>query len=161
VQNTASMRPYGPAALRLCVGSVFLVHGAQKLFGLLGGAGIAGTSRMVASAGLPYATPLAIALGLAEFGGGVLLIIGSLTLWASLALLVDMALAVWKVHYPHGFTTGDGLLPGHGSDAELHLMLMGALLCLALAGPGAFSVDERRSQHAEAQARGRARIRKV
>jgi putative oxidoreductase len=140
---------------------VFLVHGAQKLFGLLGGAGIAGTSRMLASAGLPYPTPLATALGLAEFGGGVLLVIGSLTLWVSLALLGDMALTVWKVHDSRGFTAGNGLLPGHGADAELHLVLIGALLCLALAGPGALSVDERRSQHAEAQARGRARVRKV
>jgi hypothetical protein len=30
-----------------------------------------------------------------------------------------------------------------------------------LGGPGAWSIDERRSQNAEAQARGRARIRKV
>ena len=91
------MRPYGPAALRLCVGSVFLVHGAQKLFGLLGGPGIPGTSRMLSSYGLPYATPLAIALGVGEFGGGVLLVLGSMTLWAALVLLVDMALTVWKV----------------------------------------------------------------
>ena len=161
MQNTATMRPYGPAALRLCVGSVFLVHGAQKLFGLLGGGGIPGTAHMLASFGVPYTTPLAIALGVAEFGGGVLLILGSLTLWVSLALLVDMALTVWKVHYPHGFTTSGGLLPGHGTPAELHLVLMGALLCLALGGPGAFSIDERRTQNAEAQARGRARIRKV
>ena len=155
------MRSYGPAALRLCVGSVFLVHGAQKLFGLLGGGGISGTSRMLASFGLPYPTPLAIALGAGEFGGGVLLIIGSLTLWVALALLVSLALSVWKVDYPHGFTMTGGLLPGHGAQAELHLVLMGALLCLALAGPGAFSIDERRTQNAEAQARGRARMRKV
>lgn len=155
------MRPYGPAALRLCVGSVFLVHGAQKLFGLLGGPGIPGTSRMLASFGLPYPTPLALVLGIGEFGGGVLLIIGSLTLWAALALLVDMGLTVWKVHYPHGFTVDGGLLPGHGAQAELHLVLIGALLCLALGGPGAWSIDDRRSRYAEAQARGRARIRKV
>jgi putative oxidoreductase len=142
------------------VGSVFLVHGAQKLFGLLGGTGVAGTSHLLASFGLPYPTPLAIALGVAEFGGGVLLVLGSLTLWVSLALLVDMALTVWKVHYPHGFTMS-GLTPGHGSLAELHLVLIGALFCLMLGGPGAFSIDDRRSQNAEAQARGRARIRKV
>jgi len=142
------------------VGSVFLVHGAQKLFGLLGGAGITGTSHMLASLGLPYATPLAILLGIAEFGGGVLLILGSVTLWVSLALLVDMALTVWKVHYPHGFTLTGGLTPGLG-QADLHLVLIGALFCLMLGGPGAWSIDERRTQNAEAQARGRARIRKV
>jgi len=155
------MRPYGPAALRLCVGSVFLVHGAQKLFGLLGGPGISGTAHVLAGMGLPSSTPLAVALGLAEFGGGVLLVLGSLTLWVSLALLIDVGLTVWKVHYPHGFTVSGGLTPGHGSAAELHLVLIGALFCLMLNGPGAWSIDERRSQNAEAQARNRARIRKV
>jgi len=155
------MRSYGPAALRLCVGSVFLVHGAQKLFGLLGGVGIAGTAKQLSALGLPYPAPLAVALGIIEFGGGVLLILGSLTMWVSLLLLVDMGLRVWKVHYPHGFTVTGGLTPGTGHLGELHLVLIGALLCLMLGGPGIASLDERRSQHAEAQARGRARIRKV
>jgi putative oxidoreductase len=143
------------------VGAVFLAHGAQKLFGLLGGQGVAGTATLLASFGLPYPTPLAVALGIAEFGGGVLMILGSATTWASLLLLVDMALRVWKVHYPHGFTVIGGLTPGTGDLGELHLVLIGALLCLMIGGPGAWSLDERRSQHAEAQARGRARIRKV
>jgi putative oxidoreductase len=154
------MRAYGPAALRLCVGSVFLVHGAQKLFGLLGGPGLSGTAHMLGSLGLPYAMPLAVALGVIEFGGGVLMILGSLTVWASLALLLDIGLTAWKVHYPHGFTMSGGLTPGQ-VQADLHLVLIGALFCLMLGGPGAWSIDERRSQNAEAQARGRARIRKV
>jgi putative oxidoreductase len=155
------MRPYGPAALRLCVGAVFLVHGAQKLFGLLGGPGISGTAKLLASYGLPYSTPLAVAFGLVEFGGGVLLILGSLTLWVALALLVELGLIIWKVHYPHGFTLSGGLPPGSGYSGELHLVMIGALLCLLLGGPGAWSIDERRMQNAEAQARGRARMRKV
>jgi putative oxidoreductase len=155
------MRSYGPAALRLCVGAVFLVHGAQKLFGLLGGAGIAGTATQLTTLGLPFPTPLAIALGTAEFGGGVLLILGMATTWVSLILLADMALRVWKVHYPHAFTVTGGLTPGTGHLGEFHLVTIGALLCLLLAGPGALSVDERRSQKAEAQALGRARMRKV
>ena len=157
----ASMRPYGPAALRLCVGSVFLLHGAQKLFGLLGGPGIAGTAKTLAGVGLPYATPLAAALGIAEFGGGVLLILGSATLWVSLVLLVDVALTGWKVHYSQGFTDAHGLGPASPHNFEFHLILIGALFCLLLAGPGAWSIDERRAQNAEAQARGRARMRKV
>ena len=155
------MRPYGATALRLCVGSVFLVHGAQKLFGLIGGPGLAGTARMLAGFGLPYSTPLAVLLGLIDFGGGALLVLGSLTRWVSLALLIDLGLTVWKVHYPHGFTSSGGLLPGHGQGGELHLVLIGALVCLLLGGPGAWSIDDRRSQNAEAQARGRARMRKV
>ena len=160
-QNNASMRPYGPAALRWCVAAVFLVHGAQKLFGLLGGPGISGTAKTLASFGLPYSTPLAVLLGLAEFGGGVLLVLGSATFWVSLALLVDLGFTVWKVHYPHGFTLAGPLTPGHGHEGEFHLVLIGALVCLLLGGPGAWSLDERRSRNLEAQARGRARIRKV
>ena len=155
------MRPYGPAALRVCVGAVFLVHGAQKLFGLVGGSGIAGTAKALAALGLPYPTPLAVTLGVVEFGGGVLLILGSFTLWVSLLLLLDMGLRIWKVLYPHGFTVTGGLTPGTGDLGELHLLTIAALLCLMLGGPGAFSLDERRSQSREAQARGRARIRKV
>ena len=155
------MRPYGPAALRLCVGAVFLVHGAQKLFGLLGGGGISGTAKMLASFGLPSPSVLAVVLGLVEFGGGVLLMLGTVTLWVALALLVDVGLTVWKVHYPHGLTLKGGVLPGYGQAGELQFVLMGALLCLLLGGPGAWSMDERRSQHREAQARGRARMRKV
>ncbi|HEY2433075.1 MAG TPA: DoxX family protein [Vicinamibacterales bacterium] len=155
------MRAYGATVLRLSAGAVFLVHGAQKLFGVPGGPGLAGTSRMLASFGLPYPSSLAVALGVGEFGGGVLLILGSLTFWVSLVLLVDMALTVWKVHYPHGFTLSGGLTPGHGSQPELHLLLIGALVCLMLGGPGALSLDDQRTRNAEAQARGRARIRKV
>jgi putative oxidoreductase len=143
------------------VGAVFLVHGAQKLFGLLAGAGVSGTGKMLASFGLPDSTPLAVALGLAEFGGGVFLILGGATLWVSLALLVELAFTVWKVHYPHGFTLGGTLISGRGHEGEFHLVLIGALLCLLLGGPGAWSIDERRSQHLEAQAHRRARMRKV
>jgi len=137
------------------------MHGAQRLFGLLGGPGLSGTAKTLASLGLPYASALAVGLGLAEFVGGVFLILGIATLWVSLALLADMALTVWKVHYPHGLTLKGGILPGGGHTGELHLVLIGGLLCLLLGGPGAFSIDQRRSRHAEAQAQGRARMRKV
>jgi len=155
------MRPYGAAALRLCVGAVFLVHGAQKLFGLLGGPGLEGTAKALASFGLPYPMPLAVALGVVEFGGGVLLVIGFATLWASLALLASLGLTLWKVHYPQGFALNSGIFGSGGHTGEYHLVMIGALLCLLLGGPGAASLDDRRSQHREAQARGRARIRKV
>src|SRR5215203_5276611 len=96
------MRPYGPAALRLCVGGVFLAHGAQKLFGVWGGAGLDGTTALLASWGLNPAHPLAILAGVAEFGGGALLILGALTRWVALVLLAEIAVAIWKVNYQNG-----------------------------------------------------------
>jgi putative oxidoreductase len=152
------MRPYGPAALRLCVGAVFLAHGVQKLFGLWGGSGLAGTASLLASWGLNPAHPLAILAGVAELGGGALLILGGMTRSVALLLMAEVAIAVWKVNYQKGlFLTTVGGGPG----VEYRLVLLGALLCLALAGPGALSVDEWRHSSAEAMRAGRARARKV
>ena len=152
------MQSYGPVMLRLCVGAVFLAHGAQKLFGIWGGAGLDGTSGMLAGLGLPYPYPLAGLLAVVEFGGGILLILGGLTRWVALALAVDMTIAIWKAHYANGFFLSAS---GRGDGVEYTLVLLGALLCLVLTGAGALSVEQWRSQSAEAAARGRARARKV
>jgi putative oxidoreductase len=140
------------------VGAVFLAHGVQKLFGLWGGAGLAGTAGLLASWGLNPAHPLAILVGVAELGGGALLILGGLTRWVALVLMAEVAVALWKVNYQNGlFLTTSGGSPG----AEYRLLLLGALLCLALTGPGGLSVDEWRTSSAEAMRAGRARARKV
>jgi len=151
------MRPYGTAVLRLCVGTVFLAHGAQKLFGAWGGPGLAGTAGLFENLGLMPAYPLAVLAAVAEFGGGVLLIVGGLTRWVALLLALEMVVAVWKVHYLNGFF----LNSDRGPDVEFSLVLIGALLCLMLAGPGALSVDEWRDSSAEAKRAGQARARKV
>ena len=150
------MRPYGLTVLRLCLAAVFLAHGAQKLLGIWGGPGLAGTAKMVGSLGLPYAYPLAILLAVTECAGGIMLILGWLTPWVAFALAVDMGVAMWKVHYPNGFF----LTGGHGGPGiEYVLVLLGGVVCLMLSGAGALSVDDWRSQTAEARARGRARAR--
>jgi putative oxidoreductase len=143
--------------LRLCVGTVFLAHGAQKLFGAWGGPGLAGTAGLFESLGLTPAYPLAVLAAVAEFGGGVLLIVGGLTRWVALVLALEMGVAVWKVHYINGFFLNSTRGPG----VEFCLVLTGALLCLMLAGPGALSVDEWRTSSAEAKRAGQARARKV
>jgi putative oxidoreductase len=155
------MKPYGPAALRLCVGAVFLAHGAQKLFGAWGGGGLSATAGYFTTLGLPQPFAMAILVGSVELAGGVLLIAGGATLWAALALLIDMVAAAWMVHLPNGFFLNWSLTPGRGHGIEFHLVLIGALASLMMTGPGGFSVDELRSQSAEARARGRARIRQV
>jgi|SRR6187200_3296952 len=152
------MRAYGVTVLRLCVASVFLAHGLQKLLGLWGGPGLEGTAAMIRGLGFPYPMPLAVVLTLTEVGGGILLVLGWLTPWAALALAVDMGIAIWRVHSPHGFFLAGG---NRGQGIEFVLVLLGALVCLALSGSGALSVDHWRSQHQEARARGRARMRKV
>ncbi|MFQ5953085.1 MAG: DoxX family membrane protein, partial [Candidatus Omnitrophota bacterium] len=46
--------------LRLIIGTIFIAHGAQKLFGMFGGIGIEGTAKMVEGLGFP--NPLVVAL---------------------------------------------------------------------------------------------------
>jgi putative oxidoreductase len=155
------MRPFGLTVLRLCLGAVFVAHGAQKLFGAWGGPGLDGTTTFLASLGLNPAYPLAILLAVTECLGGALLIAGAATLWVALALAIDMVVAIWKVHYQNGFFLNWTLAPNQGHGVEYNLVLIGGLVALMLGGAGALSIDEWRSSNAEAQARGRARMRKV
>lgn len=153
------MHLYGLAVLRLIVGVVFMAHGAQKLFGIWGGYGLAGTAGYFEQLGLRPGYALAVLVGTVEFGGGLMLIAGALTPFVSLALALTMVVAIWKVHGANGFFLNWGNTPGQGHGIEYNLVLIGALSALMLSGPGAFSVDGWRARSAEAEAAGRARLR--
>src|SRR3954468_12956328 len=135
------MDRYGLAVLRLVVGATFVAHGAQKLFGVWGGGGLAGTAAYFDSLGLSPGFPLAVAVALVEFGGGLLLMAGALTAYVSAALVLAMLGAMWKVHLANGFFLNWAITPGRGHGIEYNLVLIAALLCLALCGPGALSVE--------------------
>lgn len=153
------MQAFGPAVLRLGLGIIFVAHGAQKLFGIWGGGGIAGTAGFFEQLGLPLATPLAVAVGLTEFVGGLMLIAGAFTAVAAIALTLVMLGAIWSLHLSHGFFLNWAAAPTGGYGYEFNLALIAGLLCLALTGAGALSVDERRADAAEREALGRARLR--
>jgi putative oxidoreductase len=153
------MRPFGPLVLRLAIGSVFVAHGAQKLFGVWGGGGPSGTAAFFQAHGLSPAYVLALLVGLVELAGGFLLLAGAYTLMAAAVLMAVMVVAVWRVHLPYGFFLNWTGAPGVGHGVEFNLVLIAGLACLMLAGPGAFSVDGRRSHSAELEAAGRARLR--
>lgn len=153
------MARYGPAILRIAVGAVFMAHGAQKLFGVWGGPGVRGTAALLEQLGFSPGFPWAMLVGLVELGGGLMLVAGALTLAAAFALLVETAVAAWKIHLANGFFLNWTVAPGRGHGYEFDLVLVGALLSLLLTGPGALSVDGRRARDAESEAAGRARLR--
>lgn len=152
------MESYGPAVLRLMVGAMFVAHGMQKLFGMFGGAGLSGTAGYFESIGLAPGYPLAVAVGAIEFGGGLLLMAGALTRYAATALIAVMAGAIWNVHLANGFFLNWAITAGRGHGMEYGLVIVAALVCLILAGPGALSVDHSRLRSAESDAAGRARL---
>src|SRR5438477_13105228 len=124
----------GLLALRLALGAVFLAHGAQKGFGAFGGPGFEGATGFIGSLGFrPARLWAALAVG-GELAAGLLYLLGLLTPLASLLVLGTMTVAIAKVHGPKGFFVQHG-------GYEYNLVLSIAALTLALAGPGALSLD--------------------
>jgi putative oxidoreductase len=129
-------RDAGLLVLRLVLGITFYAHGSQKLFGAFHGAGLDGTRDFFASIGIEPAGTLAAVSAVAEFGGGVLSLLGLLMPVAAAVLLVDMVVAAIAYNAHHGF-----FITGGGEGFEINLLLGGIALALGLLGAGRLSVD--------------------
>jgi len=116
---------FAPLLIRLGLATVFIAHGYPKLFGGQG------TAQFFESIGIKPGAFWAIVVGIVEFFGGILLVIGLFVQPVALALAIDMAVAIWKVKYKQGFVNG----------YEFDLMLLLMALSLALLGGGAFALD--------------------
>ena len=124
--------------VRLVLGVVILPHGAQKLLGWLGGYGFAGTMDYFGSLGIPVLFGfLAI---VAEFFGGLALIMGLLTHAAALGIGMVMLVAALMVHLPNGFFMNWFANQG-GEGVEYFILACGLALVLVLRGGGAWSLD--------------------
>ena len=125
---------YGLSVVRIFVGIIFAAHGAQKLFGLFGGYGIAGTAQYMESIGLAPGQLMAILAGGTEFFAGLALIIGLLVRPAALGLTVLSLVAIFSVHI------GNGLFMAN-NGYEFALALLGGSIAVLLEGAGKLSVD--------------------
>jgi putative oxidoreductase len=125
----------GLLALRAGVGGVLVAHGVQKLFGWLGGHGLAGTGAAFDQMGFQPGRQAALAAGLGEAGGGVLIALGLATPAAGAAAAGTMIPAT-AVHAPSGFfATGGGY--------EYPALLGVSAAALTFMGPGDWSLDAR------------------
>ena len=120
--------------LRVVIGLTVAAHGAQKLFGWWDGPGMKGWTGAMNYMRIRPATPWAWMSALAEFFGGIGLALGLLTPLPSLAIAGSMLVAIALVHWPHGFFTAKGGL-------EFNLAILAAVAAVAIAGPGAYSLD--------------------
>jgi putative oxidoreductase len=124
--------------IRLGLGVVIFAHGAQKALGWFGGPGFNGAMGFFENMAIPsFFAFLAIA---AEFLGGLGLLFGFLTRIAAFGVLIDMLVALMKVHRHYGFFMNwMGNKPGEGF--EYHLLAISIALAVLVGGAGAFSID--------------------
>jgi putative oxidoreductase len=123
--------------LRAVVGGLFIGHGLQKLLGKFGGHGLDGTAGFFEQLGLRPGKVHATAAGVAETGGGALLVLGAATPLAAAAITGTMTVAIHKVHLQKGPWATDG-------GYEYNAVLMAAVFAITAEGPGAFALDRRR-----------------
>jgi putative oxidoreductase len=119
---------FAPVFLRVIVGVVGALHGWPKLKSL--GGFIERIDRM----GIPIAPVLGTAAALAEFLGGLALILGLFTRYAAFFFACVMAVAVFKVQLPNGFFA-------KGNGYEYPLVLLVAAVSLIFSGAGPISLD--------------------
>jgi putative oxidoreductase len=131
----AGHAPHNVILIRWLVGAVFLAEGVQKfLFPAALGVG------RFAKIGLPAPEFLAPFVGVVEISCGVLLIVGLLTRWAAVPLLIDMTVAIATTKIPMLHTQGFWAM-AHEARTDW-CMFLGALFLL-IVGPGAWSIDAR------------------
>lgn len=112
---------------RLLVGVAFILHGLGKIkdpFGWMGPD--------------PFVPSLFVALAaVAEFGGGIALIVGLLTPLANLGIASTMIVAT----YLHAVMKGDPFVGKGGPSYELATVYLVLAVLLMATGPGRFSLD--------------------
>ena len=119
---------------RLILGTLIAAHGSQKLFGWLGGYGLAGTGGFFEQLGFRPGRAFAAAASVSEIAAGVLLVLGFLGPIGPALLVSVMIVAAVSVHWGHGlFAATNGI--------EVPLLYATGGLTLALTGPGAYSLD--------------------
>jgi putative oxidoreductase len=123
-------------SVRIVVGSVFMAHGAQQLFGVFDGPGLAGTMSAQGPGGGGI-LGLLTAIGL--FFGGVGIVTGLLARFSAAANIVIMIGAILLVHAPNGFFLVNGRYQYQGGY-EFNLVLIGLCLPILIAGPGRLSI---------------------
>ena len=120
------LQPLGLLVLRLALGATMLGHGYLKVFH-----GLSQHAHMVAGLGLP--AWLGYVSAFTEFLGGIASLVGVFTRVAAFLICIDMAVAIWKVHWHNGLLGSGGF--------EFPLALAAIAFTLIFFGAGPISLD--------------------
>ena len=124
----------GLAILRIVLGIAMALHGWAKLSGGPGNfAGFIG-----GQLGVPLPSLMAWVVTIVELVGGILLIAGALTQIAGILIFLNMLGVILFAFLLRGLP----LIENGAITWEKEAVFAAAALCLALAGPGAWSVDD-------------------
>jgi len=134
----------GLFVLRLALGLIFLLHGWMNF--------VAGEDafvhEMLVMAGWSAPPFLVWVISLFELVGGLALIVGIYAREAASLLTVEMVTAVALFHVRQGFFIVAVPNVPLAYGFEYHVALVGGLVCVALAGPGAWALSKRSSTDA-------------
>jgi putative oxidoreductase len=126
LNSLTRLQPFALLVARLALGAVMIAHGYKKVFG-----GFHGHQQFLGSLGLP---PWMAYLSTAtEFVGGIAIVLGAFTRFVALAFLIEMVVAIAKVHWKNGFT-GQG-----GYEFPLALVTIAFVLMCYGGGPYGFN----------------------
>ena len=120
--------------VRVVVGLALAAHGTQKLFGWFGGYGLAGTAGFLEQLGFRPGKLFALAAGLAELAGGLLIAAGLFGPVGAALVIATMIVAIATVHLRNGFFAAS-----NGVELPLLYLLLAAIY--GFAGYGALSLD--------------------
>ena len=123
----AGIKEFTHNALRIVAGFFFTLHGAQKLFGVLGGNQV---ESLMGQRGIA---------GILEFFGGLLIMVGLFTRPVAFLVAGQMAVAYFMVHLPQGFWP-------IMNAGELAAFYSFTWLFFFAHGPGDFSLDGMRAR---------------
>ncbi|MBU1084210.1 MAG: DoxX family protein [Candidatus Omnitrophota bacterium] len=119
--------------IRLVIGSIFIIHGSQKLFGMFNGIGLDGTSKLVEVLGFPEPYMFAEIWGCIEFLGGIFLLLGVMARWAAVAIASTVLIYMCKVDLAYSSLF-------QYSVVEYNAVIIGACVPVILMGGGSWSV---------------------
>lgn len=128
--------------LRLIVGYGFLEHGLAKLE-----RGPDHFVAILAAIGVPLPVLLGWATVAVEIVGGIMILAGALVPLASIPMIIVLAVAMFTVHLPYGFSSIK--LMSYASDKahfgqpgyETDLLYCACLVALCIGGAGPLSLD--------------------
>lgn len=127
------MNSYLNPLARFLVSLIFIMSGVGKLFGF------SQTAAMMESTGFPAPSLFLTGAIILEIGGGILLLVGYKTRWASLALIVFLIPATLIFHAANLADPAQTQM--QMIQVLKNLAILGALVKFATDGAGAYALD--------------------